>query len=244
MALFPSVRIHPDGWRFIGIFLVVTLVFFYITQPLGWVGVVMTGWCAYFFRNPLRTTPPQPSLIVSPADGIICAIKVMIPPAELEMGSKPRVRISIFLNVFDVHVNRFPVKGTIVKSLYESGKFLNAALDSASDFNERQTLVIQTDSYIKIAVVQIAGLIARRIVCSAQEGELAETGAVFGLIRFGSRADIYLPEGIAPLVCEGQRMIGGETVLANTNYSESFVDTLLNIKDEKGSKTIWEGIIH
>jgi phosphatidylserine decarboxylase len=221
MSLLLHVRIHPEGWRFIGIFGAVALLLFLVAQPLGWLGMILTGWCAYFFRNPQRITPTRPGLMVSPADGIVCAIKEMAPPEEFSMGTAPRIRISIFLNVFDVHVNRIPMGGKIIKSIYHSGKFLNAALTEASDCNERQSLVIELGDQTKIAVVQIAGLIARRIVCTAKEGDAPETGEIFGLIRFGSRTDVYLPEGVFPLVIEGQKMIGGETILADFTSQES-----------------------
>lgn len=221
MSLFFPIRIHPEGWRFIGIFALFTIMLFYLYQPLGWLGVIFTTWCAYFFRNPKRITPTQKGLIVSPADGIVCAIKTMAPPPEFGLGSAPRIRISIFLNVFDVHVNRIPVGGKIIKSIYSPGKFINAAHENASDHNERQSLVIEQTNHTKVAIVQIAGLIARRIVCGVKEGDTVETGAVFGLIRFGSRTDIYLPENTLPLIIEGQRMIGGETVIADLNLKET-----------------------
>jgi phosphatidylserine decarboxylase len=215
MSLFLCVRIHPEGWRFIGIFAALAFVLFFVSQPFGWIALILTGWCAYFFRNPKRVTPTQSGLIVSPGDGIVCAIKNMAPPPEFGMGDSPRFRISIFLNVFDVHVNRLPIGGKIIKSIYQPGQFVNASLDKASDYNERQSLVIELAGRTKVAVVQIAGLIARRIVCNAKEGDILKTGEVFGLIRFGSRMDIYLPEGVYPLIIEGQRMIGGETLIAD-----------------------------
>jgi phosphatidylserine decarboxylase len=221
MSLFLPIRIHPEGWRFIGIFATLAFALFFVLQPLGWLAVILTGWCAYFFRNPKRITPTQEGLVISPADGIVCAIKTMVPPPRLGMGETPRLRVSIFLNVFDVHVNRLPIGGKIIKSIYQPGQFFNAALDKASDHNEQQSLVIQCADQTKIAVVQIAGLIARRIVCNVKEGDVAQTGAVFGLIRFGSRVDIYLPEGVDPLIIEGQRMIAGETPIANLSIKET-----------------------
>jgi phosphatidylserine decarboxylase len=220
MSLFLPIRIHPEGWRFIGIFASLAFALFFVSQPLGWLATVLTGWCAYFFRNPKRMTPTQEGLIISPGDGIVCAIKNSIPPPEFGMGKAPRRRISIFLNVFDVHVNRLPIGGKIIKSIYQPGQFFNAALDKASDYNERQSLVIELADQTKVAVVQIAGLIARRIVCNVKEGDVMKTGAVFGLIRFGSRVDIYLPESVYPLIIEGQRMIGGETVIADLGTKE------------------------
>ena len=217
MSLSLPIRIHPEGWRFIAIFAVLSFILFYVAEPLGWLGLILTGWCAYFFRNPKRITPTQEGLIISPADGIVCAITTMPPPVELDMGKASHLRISIFLNVFDVHVNRIAIGGKVLKSIYSPGQFLNAASGKASDHNERQSLVIETFDRTKVAFVQIAGLIARRIICNVKEGDKVETGAVFGLIRFGSRMDIYLPEGTCPLIIEGQRMIAGETVIADLN---------------------------
>lgn len=222
MSLFLPIRIHPEGWRFTAIFAVFTFALFFISQPLGWLATALTAWCAYFFRNPKRVTPSQEGVMVSPADGIVCAIKTMPPPPEFDMGEAPRFRVSIFLNVFDVHVNRLPIGGKIIKSIYQSGQFLNAALDKASDCNERQSLVVQLADSTAIAVVQIAGLIARRILCDVKEGDSVKTGAVYGLIRFGSRMDIYLPEGVHPLILEGQRMVGGETVIAHLASPQPF----------------------
>jgi phosphatidylserine decarboxylase len=221
MSLFLPIRIHPEGWRFIGIFAVITLFMFFVSPNMGWLGIILTGWCAYFFRNPKRITPNQKGLIVSPADGTVCAIKKMVPPAEFGMGKTAVNRISIFLNVFDVHVNRIPIGGKVLKSIYQAGQFLNAAHEKASDHNERQTLVIQLADKREVAVVQIAGLIARRILCTVNEGNVIETGDVYGLIRFGSRMDIYLPEGVYPYIIEGQRVIGGETVIADLNTKDN-----------------------
>jgi len=235
MPFFLPVRIHPEGWRFILIFLVVAFLLFFVSQPLGWIAMILTGWCAYFFRNPKRVTPIQEGLVISPADGVVCAIKNMVPPPELDMGNASRLRVSIFLNIFDVHVNRLPIGGKIVKSAYQHGQFLNAALDKASDFNERQSLVIELADGTRVGVIQIAGLIARRIVCQAKEGDTMGTGVTFGLIRFGSRVDVYLPEGVAPLIIEGQRMIGGETVIADLGGKETKIP---------GQSAIRQGICH
>lgn len=212
--------IHPDGWRFIAIFAAVAFVLAMINPNLGWIGAILTIWCMYFFRNPPRTVPMREGLIVSPADGIVCQIVSVVPPAEYEMGKKERTRVSIFLNVFDVHVNRVPIAGTIRKIIYHEGQFLNASFDKASDKNERNTIVLDANTGERIAFVQIAGLIARRIRCDITPQETVETGQVFGLIRFGSRMDVYLPEGMEPLVVEGQRMIAGETVLLDLNNAE------------------------
>ena len=212
--------IHSDGWKFISIFAAVAFILAMINPNLGWIGAALTAWCMYFFRNPTRTVPMREGLIVSPADGIVCQILSVVPPAEFELGEEPRTRVSIFLNVFDVHVNRVPVAGIVRKVLYHEGQFLNASLDKASEKNERNTVVVDTITGERVAFAQIAGLIARRIRCNIAPQETVETGQVFGLIRFGSRMDVYLPEGMDPLVIEGQRMIAGETVLLDINNSE------------------------
>jgi phosphatidylserine decarboxylase len=206
--------IHPEGYPFIGGFALASLLLFWLAAPLGWLGVLATAWCAYFFRDPQRATPIREGLIVSPADGRISQIAMAPPPAELEMGVAPRPRVSIFMSVFDVHVNRTPVAGQIERIAYRPGKFINAELDKASEDNERNGIVIRTGAG-RIGIVQIAGLIARRIVCFVREGQTVNAGDRVGLIRFGSRVDVYLPEGTRPLVSEGQTAIGGETVLAD-----------------------------
>ena len=187
---------------------------------MGWIGVVLTAWCFYFFRNPARVIPDRYGLIVSPADGKVVAIQEVVPPTDWEMGNEPRIRISIFLNVFDVHLNRIPIASRIRKVLYHPGKFFNASLDKASEHNERNTLILEINNEQDMAVTQIAGLIARRIRCDVMADQMAQTGELFGLIRFGSRTDIYLPLNTAPLVIEGQRMIGGETILADLTSDE------------------------
>jgi phosphatidylserine decarboxylase len=206
--------IHPEGYPFIGGFALASLLLFWLAAPLGWLGVVATAWCAYFFRDPVRATPVREGLIVSPADGRISQIGMAPPPAELDMGVAPRPRVSIFMSVFDVHVNRTPVTGEIERIAYRPGKFINAELDKASEENERNGIVIRTNAG-RIGIVQIAGLIARRIVCFVREGQTVNVGDRVGLIRFGSRVDVYLPEGTRPLVAEGQTAIAGETVLAD-----------------------------
>lgn len=206
---------HREGYRFVAIFAAVTLVLFFIAEPLGWIGVGLTVWCYYFFRDPERITPLAGGLIVSPADGVVSMIEPAAPPAELGMGEAPLTRISVFMNVFNCHVNRAPIAGRIEKIAYRPGKFLNASLDKASVDNERNGLTIRMADGRQLGVVQIAGLVARRIVCEVAEGLQIETGQRFGMIRFGSRLDIYLPDGVAPLVCLGQTMIAGETVLAD-----------------------------
>jgi phosphatidylserine decarboxylase len=213
--------LHPDGWKFVAIFLLVTIVLFVVAPPLGWIGLALTVWCAYFFRDPWRVTPQRAGLMVSPADGRVLSVAPAVPPSELEMGTEAMTRIGIFLNVFDVHVNRIPVGGCIVKLSYRKGKFVNASLDKASEDNERMAIrIAPPEGGGDIAVVQIAGLIARRIVCDLREREDVVTGQRFGIIRFGSRTDVYLPSGWVPLVIAGQRVSGGETVIADRSAQE------------------------
>ncbi|MGH6875148.1 MAG: phosphatidylserine decarboxylase [Aestuariivirgaceae bacterium] len=213
--------IHREGYRFVAIFFVVALLFF-ITgfEALGWVALVLTLWCAYFFRDPERATPVRDGLVISPADGRISAIEGVTPPPELDLGEGRRQRISVFMNVFDVHVNRAPIDGRITRIAYVPGKFINADLDKASEDNERQAFTIETDTGRRIGVVQIAGLLARRIVKFVEQGSEVTAGQRIGLIRFGSRVDIYLPEGHMPFVAVGQRSIAGETVLADLAAAE------------------------
>lgn len=212
--------IHREGWRFIPIFAAVTLVLFWVWQPLGWIGAGLTVWCYYFFRDPKRVTPTREGLIVSPADGVISLLEPAVPPEELGMGPEPLTRISVFMNVFNCHVNRIPVSGTITTIAYREGKFLNASLDKASVDNERNALVVRMTDGRELAVVQIAGLVARRIVCEVPEGANLQTGERFGMIRFGSRLDVYLPDGVEPMVCLGQTMVAGETILADLTNTE------------------------
>jgi phosphatidylserine decarboxylase len=208
-------NIHKEGYFFIFTFAVITLIMSWFTTILGIIGSVMTLWCVYFFRNPDRVTPIGDDLVISPADGVVQMIARVAPPAELSMGEELRTRISIFLNVFNVHVNRVPATGVIKKLNYHPGKFFNASLDKASIHNERQSVLMETKDGQEIAFVQIAGLIARRIICDLEENQQVESGNRFGIIRFGSRMDIYLPENVAPLVVVGQIAIGGETIIAN-----------------------------
>ena len=214
------VPVHPDGYKFLAIGTGVALFFFWLWPPLAWVVVLITAWIAYFFRDPPRVTPLREGLVVAPADGRVCGIDQVRPPVELGLGDTSRLRISIFLSVFDVHINRSPVAGRITRSLYVPGSFLNAALDKASEENERRAIVIARPDGSDVAVVQIAGLIARRIVTFVTEGQSIGAGERIGLIRFGSRVDIYLPPGHGPLVALGQRAIGGETVLADLRSDE------------------------
>jgi phosphatidylserine decarboxylase len=212
--------LHPEGYRFLAVFGAVTLVLFLIWPPLGWIGVALTVWCYYFFRDPARVTPTREGLLVSPADGVISLIEPAVPPAELGMGPASMTRVSVFMNVFDCHVNRLPIGGNIAAVAYRAGKFLNASLDKASVDNERNALAITLADGRQVAVVQIAGLVARRILCDVKPGDVLETGARFGMIRFGSRVDVYLPEGVQPLVALGQVMTSGETVIADLHATE------------------------
>jgi phosphatidylserine decarboxylase len=209
------VPIHREGHRWAIIFAAVTFVLFLIWQPLGWIGVVLTLWCLYFFRDPDRVTPQRDKLVISPADGVINLITEASPPPELGLGDMRRTRVTIFMNVFNCHVNRAPVAGRVKRVAYRPGQFLNASLDKASDDNERNSLVIERADGTEIVVVQIAGLVARRIVCDVKEGAELKAGDRYGIIRFGSRLDVYLPEGATPLVALGQTAIAGETVLAD-----------------------------
>lgn len=212
--------VHPAGWPFIGIAaLLAVFLSFFGGVPLC-IGLVLFAWVVYFFRDPKRVTPNRPGLVVSPADGRVIMIADVVPDIDLGLGTEPRTRVSIFLNVFDVHVNRSPVDGDVAHVHYRAGKFLNASFDKASTDNERNALAITMRGehpYAgqKIGVVQIAGLIARRILCTVKPGHRLQAGERFGLIRFGSRTDIYLPQGMKPLVCVGQRMLGGETIIAD-----------------------------
>ena len=208
------VPIHPDGYKFVGGAALATLILFAVAPPLGWLAAIATAWCAYFFRDPERVIPARAGLVVSGADGKIAAIARAVPPRELALGTAPLTRISVFLSIFDVHIVRAPVAGRIVTSAYVPGAFLNAELDKASEENERQALVIETDKGQKTGLVLIAGLIARRIVTFIGEGASVAQGERVGLIRFGSRVDVYLPEGARVLAEIGQTAIGGETVLA------------------------------
>jgi phosphatidylserine decarboxylase len=215
------VPIHRAGWPFIGIFFVGSVALGFLWDPLFWIGLVATLWCVYFFRDPPRVTPLRPGLVVSPGDGRIQLIGEAVPPPEMELGEAPLTRVSIFLNIFDVHVNRIPLDGRVVNLQYCRGTFVNASLDKASEDNERQQVCLETPDGRRLGLVQIAGLVARRIVCDLNEGQEVRAGERFGLIRFGSRVDLYLPKGVAPLVDVGQRAVGGETVLADLESDEA-----------------------
>mgnify|MGYP002829687332 FL=1 len=211
---------HREGIKFIIIFSGTSLILFFIYIPLGWVGIGLTIWCYYFFRDPKRTTPVRDGLLVSPADGVISLIEKTMPPPELDIGKEALTRISVFMNVFNCHVNRSPIAGKVMEINYRPGKFFNASLDKASVDNERNSLVLQIPDGRQIIVVQIAGLVARRIVSFVKPKQTLRIGQRFGLIRFGSRVDIYLPTGVQPLVCIGQIMVSGETVIADLNSKE------------------------
>jgi phosphatidylserine decarboxylase len=226
MSIYDSIRkqlapIHPEGYPFVGGFALASLILFWLWTPLGWLATLLTLWCAYFFRDPPRVTPVRDGIVVAPADGRISQIANAAPPKELGLGERAMPRISIFMSVFDCHINRSPVAGRIERIVYRAGKFLSADLDKASEDNERNALVIATGTGQRIAVVQIAGLVARRIVSFTREGEAVAAGQRIGMIRFGSRVDVYLPEGTRALAAEGQTAIAGETVLADLKAADA-----------------------
>jgi phosphatidylserine decarboxylase len=219
MSVVASIRsqlvpIHSAGYPFIALFGLATLILFWLWAPLGWIGIALTVWCALFFRDPPRVTPAREGLLVSPADGRISQVTQASPPAELGMGTAPLPRISIFMSVFDCHINRSPLAGRIERIAYRAGAFLSADLDKASDDNERNSFLISAPG-LSIAVVQIAGLVARRIISFTSESQNVEAGQRLGMIRFGSRVDVYLPTGGSFLVAQGQRAVAGETVIAD-----------------------------
>jgi phosphatidylserine decarboxylase len=219
MSVLASIRsqlapVHREGLPFIGMFALASLFLFWLWSPLGWLGSLATLWCVYFFRDPARVTPIRDGIVVSPADGRVSRVANAVPPKELDLGERPMARVSIFMSVLDCHVNRSPVSGKIERIVYHHGAFLSADLDKASEMNERNSFVIVTDKG-RIGVVQIAGLVARRIVCFVQKGAAVGAGERIGMIRFGSRLDVYLPDGVRPLVAEGQTAIAGETIIAD-----------------------------
>jgi len=220
MSSMPPFIIRREGWPFIAISALATLALFGVMQGLGWIGLIVTGWCILFFRDPVRITPLGDDLVISPADGVVLPIVEAPPPPELEMDPTPLRRVSIFMNVFDVHVNRSPVEATVDRSVYRPGAFFNASFDKASDQNERRSLRLKMAQGKELAVVQIAGLVARRILCWTEESETLRAGERFGMIRFGSRVDVYLPPGTRVLVVPGQRSVGGETVIAELNADD------------------------
>jgi phosphatidylserine decarboxylase len=224
MSVISSIRsqlspIHPEGYPFIGGFALVAIVLLWLWPPLGWLAVVATLWCAYFFRDPSRVTPLREGLLVAPADGRVSRVTNAVPPPELDLAARPLMRISIFMSVFNCHVNRSPLAGRVERIVYRAGAFVRADLDKASDSNERNMFVIAAGG-TRVGVIQIAGLVARRIVSFVLAGDMVTAGQRIGLIRFGSRVDVYLPEGIRPLVGEGQTVIAGETVLADLGSAE------------------------
>jgi phosphatidylserine decarboxylase len=226
MSVIDSIRkqlapIHPEGYPFVGGFAFASIVLLWLWSPLGWIATLATVWCAYFFRDPARVTPVRDGIIVAPADGRVSQVANAVPPKELELGDRPLPRVSIFMSVFDCHINRSPVSGRIERIVYHAGKFLSADLDKASEENERNAFVITMfNTNRRIGVIQIAGLVARRIVPFAREGEAVAAGQRIGMIRFGSRVDVYLPDGTRALVSEGQTAIAGETVIADLALSD------------------------
>ena len=207
------VPVRKEGWPFIAVLVFVAFFGGWFWQPIFWIGLILAGWCAYFFRDPPRTIPVEPGLVLSPADGRISAIVLGVAPRELGLGEQTRRRLSIFMNVFNCHVNRTPIAGKVAKVVYKPGRFVNAELDKASEDNERNGIVLDSANG-PVGVVQIAGLVARRIVCSVKEGDALAPGERIGMIRFGSRLDVWLPIAARVLVAEGQTAIAGETVLA------------------------------
>jgi len=224
MSIVKSLRdqlapIHPEGYKFVFGFAVATVILWWLWAPLGWLALIATLWCAYFFRDPARVTPVRGDLVIAPADGMVSFAGFAAPPPELGLGMAPLQRVSIFMSVFDCHVNRAPVTGRITRIAYKPGLFLNADLDKASEDNERNSLIIETANG-RFGVVQIAGLIARRIMSFVHEGDTIGTGERFGLIRFGSRVDVYMPDNAVPLVGLGSKAIAGETILADLSSTE------------------------
>ena len=209
------VPMHPEGRKFVAIFAAITAALWLVWEPLFWMGVGMTVWCYYFFRDPVRSVAQRPGLILSPADGVVSLITKTVPPVEMLLGDKPLTRVSVFMNVFNCHVNRAPMAGEVIAITYHHGKFVNASLDKASEHNERNSITIEAADKTRIGVTQIAGLVARRIVCFTKLGNGLSVGERFGLIRFGSRLDVFLPEGIEPAVGLGQTAVAGETILAH-----------------------------
>ncbi len=219
MSVLASIRsqlapVHREGLPFIGGFALASLLLFWLWSPLGWLAAMATLWCAYFFRDPERVTPIREGIVVSPADGRVSRVSNSVPPKDLELGERALPRVSIFMSVFDCHVNRSPVTGKIERIAYQPGAFVSADLDKASEGNERNSLVIAAGKS-RVGVVQIAGLVARRIVCFVRPGVGVGAGERIGLIRFGSRVDVYLPDGVRPMVAEGQTAIAGETIIAD-----------------------------
>ena len=212
--------IHRLGWPLIAAFAAATVLLWWLWLPLGLIGLVLTAWCVYFFRDPERVTPTRPGLVVSPADGVVQMIQPASPPQELGMGPRALMRISVFMSVFNVHVNRIPADAEVATLAHRDGRFLNASLDKASEENERQSVLLRLADGREIGLVQIAGLVARRIHCDLVAGKRVLAGERFGIIRFGSRVDVYLPDGVQPLVAVGQTVTAGETVIADLHSDE------------------------
>ena len=217
--MFPP--LHPEGPGFLALFAFGTFILWLIWSPLGVISLALTVWCFYFFRDPDRVTPTREGLVISPADGVVQSIIETNGPPELDLAQKKFTRVSVFMSVFDCHVNRIPIAGEIIKEAYVPGLFLNATLDKASADNERQCLQVKSNVGKELAVVQIAGLVARRIRCDVQANQYLDTGERIGLIRFGSRVDVYLPHDSHPLVSVGQKMVAGETVIADFKSEEA-----------------------
>jgi phosphatidylserine decarboxylase len=207
--------IHPDGWKFVIAGALATILLLWLWAPAGWLAAIATAWIAYFFRDPWRVVPIRPGLLVSPADGVVVSVAPAMPPPEIAVGDTPVIRIGIFPNVFDVHVARAPIDGRVAALRYTKGRFVNASLDKASEDNERLAIRVAPTEGPEVAFVLIAGLVARRIVCDLRQGQQLGVGQRIGIIRFGSRVDVYCPPPYIPMVVAGQRMIGGETVLAD-----------------------------
>src|SRR5215210_393737 len=225
MSILASMRsqlvpIHREGYPFIAAFAIMAVILFVLWQPLGWIGAILSLWCAYFFRDPPRITPAREGLVVAPADGVVSRVLPAVPPKELDLGEQQLPRVSIFMSVFDCHVNRSPISGRIERIAYRAGKFINADLDKASEDNERNVLRIQAAG-ASIGVVQIAGLIARRIVGFVREGDAVAAGERIGMIRFGSRVDVYLPLSAQVLAGLDQAAVAGETVIADLKGEEA-----------------------
>ena len=209
------VPIHPAGWPFISIFAIATVILSVLWEPFFFPGLVLTLWCVYFFRNPVRVTPDRDGLVIAPADGRVLSVQDLPPPAEMDLPDGSYTRIAIFMNVFDVHVNRAPMAGEVVDKFYFPGAFFDASLDKASEKNERLGLVIKSGHGPVIGSIQIAGLVARRILCDVAEGDTLKAGEQYGIIRFGSRVDVWLPKPVKVLAIPGQRTIAGETMIAD-----------------------------
>jgi phosphatidylserine decarboxylase len=225
MSMLGSIRsqlapVHREGLPYIGAFAVASLFLLWLWSPLGWLAAIATVWCIYFFRDPDRVTPVRDGIVVAPADGRVSRVVNAVPPKELDLGERPLPRVSIFMSVFDCHVNRSPLAGRIERIAYHHGAFISADLDKASESNERNAFVIASGN-ARIGLVQIAGLVARRIVCFVREGATVRAGERIGMIRFGSRVDVYLPDGVRPLVAEGQTAIAGETIIADFHSGDA-----------------------